>query len=317
MFHKCRSLNRRLNTVSAVLSFVVLCFQICNGWVSQTKPPLMFHCRSLSSKVFVSKRRVAVWSSNNGNDSAERTTFDQAGASLKDEEDQKRLADMGDNDVNPLYQSEKMDKLRERIQARTADLGIEKSQETADYIKARAEAAAEAGVPPAQMGGGEVFGGLDLSKISYDATESKGTWQEGDPSMLYDAKADLSTEDQEEADPVMKLPPTEQAFVEVTNSTFPGWVTAFQEVAFIILTAAISCVVIVNWDQFLRDFYKSLGFVPTAEDLQNYASRFDSLDLPEGWANNVPTQDLMNTVREGLGSASTMPDLTDSPSQFQ
>lgn len=299
--HQCRTLtlNRRLNTPSLVLLIFALCFHICVGWVAQPGSGLS------TSNVSVSKRRVTVWSSNNNNNGesssseVERTSFDQAGASLKDEEDQKRLDDMGNNDVNPLYQSDKMNKLRERIAARTADLGIEKSKETADYIKARAEAAADAGVPPGRMdGGGDMFGGLDLSQISYESkTESKGAWQEGDPSMLYDASKDLSKEDQEEADPTMKLEYPQQAVVEVTNSTFPGWITAFQEVGFIVLTAAISCVVIVNWDQFLRDNYKSLGMVPTAEDLQNYASRFDGLDLPD-WAVKGTTEDVMNTMRD-------------------
>jgi len=182
--------------------------------------------------------------------------------------------------------------MRAAIRARTADLGIEKSQVSADYIRAKKDQAIQAG-PGGQVDDNQ-FAGLDLSKISStpDAKSSGSKWKEDMPSMFYDPDDELTKEEQEEVDPVMKLNPIEQGLDELKNAKWPSFGSAFKEVGLLFLVVAVSAVIIIGWDKLLREIYTSFGFIPNKEDIQNYASRFEGLDLPSGWTDNMSDQDV-------------------------
>lgn len=250
---------------------------------------------------------------------SDRTTFDQAGASLIEEQDRKRMEEMGDFDANPAYQSDSIEKMRAAIKAKTAQLGLEKSKVSAAYIEARQERAQQAG-PPGQNTDPDTFAGLDLSKISTVKTGSSGApqsqksqWNEELPSMFYDPEDELTIEEQEEVDPIMKLGALEQGLNELKNAQWPNPGAALREVFLMLGVVALSAVLIIGWDKILRELYTTIGFIPTKEDIANYASRFDGLDLPQGWTNNMNDQDVsqfagaVQGATSGAGSAAAAP----------
>ena len=210
------------------------------------------------------------------------------------------------------YQQESIEKMRAAIRERTAGLGLEKSKVTADYI-ARKEKSAREGGPPgaAAQNDSNMFGGLDLSQIS-QVKQTTSDWDEDMPTMLYNPEDDLSREEQEEVDPVMLKNPVEQGLNELANAKWPDPLGALQRVALMFLIIILSTIVVTEWDTILRSVYTGLGFIPTADDIANYATRFDGLDLPDGWTSgmtDVDVQSYSDTLSNNAGSISGMPEL--------
>ena len=205
------------------------------------------------------------------------------------------------------YENDTAERVRAAIRERTAGLGIEKSQATADYI-ARKEEAARSGGPSSQSDP-NVFGGLDLSQIS--DTKLKGSqstdWSDDMPSMLYDPQKELTQEEQEEADPLMTKSIVEQYTYEISQSKFPTPVEALRQVGIMVIVVAFMTFLVFFWDKVLREVYTSIGFVPSEEALTNYASRFDGLDLPDGWMEGLDTSKLSDTASLGSSSSTSMP----------
>jgi hypothetical protein len=212
-----------------------------------------------------------------------------------------------------------MERMRAAIRARTAEMGLEKSRVSAQYVESRKERAVQAG--PAGQPSPDVFAGLDLSQISTERAppSSSSQWSEDMPSMFYDPEDDMTIEEQEEVDPIMKLNPVEQGLNELRNAKWPDLGSAFREVLLMVVVVAVSGALIIGWDKVLRELYTAAGFIPTKEEIANYASRFDGLDLPKGWTNNMSEQDVsafVDTVNANPQSlvpaetaTSTLPDL--------
>lgn len=203
------------------------------------------------------------------------------------------------------YQKDSMEALRAKIKERTENLGIEKSKVTADYIASREKAAMEGG-PPGGQQDTNMFGGLDLSQISQVKEAARSDWDESMPTMFYDPEAELSREEQEEADPTMLKNPIEQAWTELSESKWPDPLAALREVAVMFLVIGLSCFIVTSWDTVLRNLYTGFGFIPTKEDIANYASRFDGLDLPDGWTSGMTDVDVTSygdTISTKVGSA--------------
>ena len=205
--------------------------------------------------------------------------------------------------------------MRAVIRARTAEMGLEKSRVSAEYIESKKEKAIQSG--PSGQSDPDQFAGLDLSKISSERAPSSSSsqWTEDMPSMFYDPEDELTPEEQEEADPVMKLNPVDQGLNELRNAKWPDMGSALREVFLMLVVVALSAVLIIGWDKILRELYTSFGFIPTKEDIANYASRFDGLDLPTGWTNNMNEQDVssfadaVNVNQQSLPSPASLPDL--------
>jgi len=191
--------------------------------------------------------------------------------------------------------------MRAAIKARTAELGIEKSKVTADYIKAKTEAALQAG--PGGMSDPDQFGGLDLSQISSTKKRSSD-WNEDMPSMFYDPDEELTLEEREEIDPIMKKSPWEQAIHEMRLTKWPTMGAALKEVVLVLVLIAVTGVLVIYWDKFIREIYTSLKFIPTKEGIADYASRFDGLDLPKGWTDGMSEEDLAQFA-DKVNSATT------------
>lgn len=184
-----------------------------------------------------------------------------------------------------------MEQMREAIRARAESLDIEKSKVSADYVAAKTKAAQEAGSASAAEENSDMFGGLDLSQISSEKVGGSD-WDEELPNMFYDPEDDLSKEEQEEADPLMTKSFVEQATTEIGSSKWPGPLAALREVALMLVVVVITATIIIAWDQILRGVYTGFGFIPSADDLTNYATRFDGLDLPSGWTDNMNEDDV-------------------------
>ena len=177
-----------------------------------------------------------------------------------------------------------MNQVRAAIQARAKDLNLEKSEEDAEFFAARNRARLESGDP-------DSFAGLDLSQINSEKTGSS-QWDETMPSMLYDPEDDMTKEQQERADPLMTKSFIEQATTEIKGSEWPSFFKALRDVTLVFLLGGLTAAIVINWDTFLRNLYTGLGFIPSPEDMASYASRFDGLDLPDGWMDNMNEADV-------------------------
>jgi hypothetical protein len=191
--------------------------------------------------------------------------------------------------------------MRAAIRARTADLGIEKSKVSADYIQQKQNIAINAGSARAasEQSSQNVFAGLDLSQIS-DGTQVKrptstlwGDNEEDTPTMFFDPEEKLSESERAEIDPFMKKGILEQGLNELQNAKWPDWVSALREVVLMVFVIALTGFIIVGWDKVLRFVYTDvLHFIPSDDDLAKYASRFDGLNLPKGWTDNMNEADV-------------------------
>lgn len=210
------------------------------------------------------------------------------------------------------YQNDSIEKMRAAIRARTEDLGIEKSKVSADYIQSRQEKAVQAGAQQDREDqAGNTFGGVDLSKISNDGSGTTTQWDEDMPTMFFDPDEQLSEDEQKEVDPVMTKNVMEQGLNELTNAKWPTIGAAGREVVLMAAVVAFSGVLIIGADTLLRTLYTDvLKFIPSADELANYAQRFDGLDLPSGWMDNMSENDMasltdqVNTVGESSSSSS-------------
>ncbi|KAL7576363.1 hypothetical protein ACA910_018174 [Epithemia clementina (nom. ined.)] len=306
---------------------VILCLihNICEGWIATTNKFSQLH--AIHSTKFLSTvvgRQTKSWErflSDNGedvqenpqrpdddddDDTIQRTNFYQAGQSLTDQEEKKRLDLMGDYDL-PGYQNDSAERVRAAIRERTAGLGIKKSQATADYIRMKEEAAKAAG--PGGQSNPNIFGGLDLSQISDTKLKESGkssNWDEDMPSMFYDPEKELSKEEQEKADPLMTKSIIEQFTYELSQSRFPTPMEALRQVGVMIVVVGFSTLLIYVWDNLLRELYQYVGFVPSEQDLANYASRFEGLDLPDSWADGFDAtriKELSESADVGLSTS--------------
>lgn len=201
-----------------------------------------------------------------------------------------------------------METIRAAIRSRTAELGIEKSKVSEEFIAQREAAARAAGSARAKNEASESFGGLDLSQIR--TTPDATTVDDDLPSMFFEPEEQLSKEERAEADPVSELNVWQQALDELKQTKWPKPFAAFREVIVVLLIVAATCYMILSWDQFLRHVYTDwLHFIPTKEELANFSNRFDGLGLPEGWMNNMDSSDI-EKLSDSINSKSVvLPDL--------
>jgi len=193
------------------------------------------------------------------------------------------------------FQQETSERLRAAIRARTAELGMVEDQASKEYIAAREQAAIEAG--PGGPQNDQVFGGIDLSKIS--STQVDGDkWNEELPTMLYDPVDEMTQEEQEEADPLMTKPLLEQAQYELSEAKWPTAGGAVREVLTMFLVAAGSVFFIDKADELIRALMVKIHFSPTEQEVVNYMNRFDGLDLPSGLMDNVNEDSLANMATQ-------------------
>ena len=105
----------------------------------------------------------------------------------------------------------------------------------------------------------------------------------------------------EKADPDGQLGIAEQAMKEINAASWPTPTAALTRVALLIAIILGTAFAVVNWDNFLREFYTSLGFIPTPEDIMKGS---ENLALPDGWTNNMSEEDFMK-FQDEVGTAAS------------
>jgi hypothetical protein len=191
-----------------------------------------------------------------------------------------------------------MNQMREAIRARTAAMGLEKSQVSADYIAQRQQQAVNLGSASAvnQQLNQDTFAGLDLSQISTTKVPSQQRWGNDDeevPSMFYDPEDELTAEQRAEIDPMLQKGILEQGLNELKSTKWPDPIAALREVVLMFIVVAATGTLIIGWDKVLRFVYTDVvHFIPSAQDLADYLQRFDGLDLPPGWTDNMNDADI-------------------------
>lgn len=183
-------------------------------------------------------------------------------------------------------------RVREAIQQRTEALGIERSTVSVDAIKAAQERAKSA-IENRQSGADQ----LDLSQISLEAPRGD---DENVPAMFFEPEAEMTEEERVEADPDGQLSYPEQFMKEIGAATWPTPLAALKEVVVLIVVATTSCYLILGWDNFLRETYTNLGFIPRPEDIMKGS---EDMVLPDGWTNGMSEDDYMDFRNEASGES--------------
>eukprot|EP00544_Gedaniella_sp_CCMP2646_P012833 CAMPEP_0202491514 /NCGR_PEP_ID=MMETSP1361-20130828/8549_1 /ASSEMBLY_ACC=CAM_ASM_000849 /TAXON_ID=210615 /ORGANISM="Staurosira complex sp., Strain CCMP2646" /LENGTH=321 /DNA_ID=CAMNT_0049121575 /DNA_START=110 /DNA_END=1075 /DNA_ORIENTATION=+ len=218
------------------------------------------------------------------NNNKSRVSFDDAGRELVQQEDLARLEESGDFDTNPAYKSDSIEKMRQAIRDKTKEMGLEKSVLSKQVIQ-QASARAMRGESPNLNSNNA----LDLTKI-------RGNIPDNMPTVLYDPEDEMSSQERMEVDPVGQTSIFNQFQNELSNAKWPTMGAVFREVAIMIVVVAATAALIILWDAFLRDFYTNeLHFIPTKEELN---TRFEGLELPEGWTNMMADDDVANLPSE-------------------
>jgi hypothetical protein len=186
--------------------------------------------------------------------------------------------------------------MRKAIQERAKSLGVEKATLSQQYIDEQRQRALN---ERANRGSG-ARPTLDLSQISTGNEKSRGDskgnkWDENLPSMMYDPADYLTPEQQAEADQTGQLPLWEQFITEVNASKWPGFGSVVREIGVLTVVVCFSAVMIINLDSTLRQFYTSLGMLPTQEQINKPLL---DIDLPSGFTNNMNEDDLAKITAE-------------------
>ena len=183
--------------------------------------------------------------------------------------------------------------MREAIRQRAESLGIERSKVSVEAIQAAQERAKQA-VENKMSGATQ----LDLSQITSDGP--RGEQDENIPTMFFEPEAEMSEEEMREADPDGQLSFIEQTMKEIKAATWPTPGAVIKEVVLLLVVGALSTVIIINWDNLLREFYTSVGLIPTEEQIMKGT---ENLVLPDGWTNGMSEDDFMN-FREEMTTSS-------------
>jgi len=229
------------------------------------------------------------------------TSFEDAGKSIQDEDDEKSVAGMGDYDSNPAYSDDETARLRAAIRERTESMGLKKSVVSEDAQK-QLEERAKARVAAARSGESldDTFGGIDLSQISQEAP--RGSNADSLPSMFYEPESEMSKEEMAEADPVSQMSVYDQFIDTVQTATWPSGSRVIKDVAILVTTILLSGLILVGWDGLLRETYTNFGLIPTPEAVTQPT---DNLVLPDGWTDNMSEDDLMKFQDDTSSSSST------------
>jgi len=207
-----------------------------------------------------------------GDDAEKDMQFFDAEQAIKDQEDAERADARGNGSEqeNADFDAKKdsMAEMKARIQARAADMNIEKSVATAEAIK-RATARAQAGEAATTST-------VDLSKFSDD--------------LMENPEDELSKEQQEEIDKVGFMPFWEQAVDEFKNTKFPTLGATIKQAGLMAVIFVITATVILKTDEFLRIQYTDWGFIPKSGEILDYSD----LALPEGFTDQMTDVDLAN-----------------------
>lgn len=209
------------------------------------------------------------------------SSFEDAGVGLQEEDDQKRMGDMGDYDANPSYNSADIERFRRVIKERADALGIEESKMSQAAIQA-AQERAKAGI--VNLGSGQM---LDLTQITQTAPREK---DDDLPGFLYDPEDEMTEEEMKEADPDGQLSIPEWLAKEMAATSWPTPLAALKEVIVLVATIALTAGMIIGWDNVLRNAYTEAGFIPRPEDI---VQGTENLVLPQGWTDGMSEDDFM------------------------
>lgn len=178
-------------------------------------------------------------------------------------------------------------------------MGIERSTVSVEAIQAAQERAKTA--VENQMSGASQ---LDLTQISGEAP--RGEEGENVPAMFFEPEAEMTEEEMIEADPDGQLNFIDQTMKEIKASTWPTPGAVIKEVFILLLVGALSTVILVNWDNFLRDFYTNMGMIPKSEEIMKGT---ENMVLPDGWTNGMSEEDFMNFREEQSSSSPSVDQL--------
>lgn len=188
------------------------------------------------------------------------------------------------------------------MRQRTEALGIKKST-VSEQTKKELEQRAKQRAANRLAGGGaaddNTFGGIDLSQISQTAPRGP---DDNVPSMFYEPEQDMTEEEMKEADPVGQLPIMDQLMDTLNTATWPKPAAAAKDVVILVTTVALSALLLVGWDGFLRDTYTNFQFIPKPEEVTQPK---ENLVLPDGWTDNMSEEDLLKfqDAAAAMGSA--------------
>eukprot|EP00539_Tryblionella_compressa_P001604 CAMPEP_0178745940 /NCGR_PEP_ID=MMETSP0744-20121128/7555_1 /TAXON_ID=913974 /ORGANISM="Nitzschia punctata, Strain CCMP561" /LENGTH=297 /DNA_ID=CAMNT_0020399141 /DNA_START=209 /DNA_END=1102 /DNA_ORIENTATION=- len=212
-----------------------------------------------STRIFLSQ-----WDDDEEEVATSRASFDEAGESLKKQEDDEKMDAVGDFDANPSYSDQTVEQIREAIKRRADSLGIERSVEDVE-AKKEAEERARAQMEAKLSGSGQLEQLLDLSKIS---SQGPREIDPNLPSMFYEPESEMTEQQIKEADPVGQMPYIEQFFNVIGRAEWPSFFDATKDVFVLLTSVVVSASLIVGWDSIVRYGLTKYDYLPSEEEVQ-------------------------------------------------
>lgn len=220
-------------------------------------------------------------------------SFDAASDSLLKAQEKADLEESGFDESVAGSSGEAADRIRAAIQARSADLGMEESEESKKAVEEAAERARQ-NILNQQSG-------LDLSQISDGSKEKLNVY--------YEPEDDMTEEEMKEADVLGQQPFLEQMSYEIGESTFPDPLAVTIKIVILAVSAVLSAIGVVNWDRAVRAFYKGQGILPTAEDIAN--AQQSGMQMAQELSNPTGAAAAVKAAAESAASSGlNLPDLS-------
>lgn len=242
-------------------------------------------------------------------DDTERKSFEEAGISLSEQQDQERMDAVGDSDFDNTgsQETDDLEKMRAAIRARASDMGLERKGLDDEYV----EAARARALSRRDNARGAGNSDLDLSQIS-DGNQRQDEWdadkKENKRGVLQKAGDSLTEEEKLAAYPNGALPKTEQFWEEFKLVQWPTFQESLIDLVLVVVILFGMIFLIDFMDTTIRHFFTDIIHILPRDD--EIPTSLEGLDLPAGFMNGMSEDDLASF--NGLGSSADVSTMSQS-----
>mmetsp|Transcript_16597 Transcript_16597/g.30194 ORF Transcript_16597/g.30194 Transcript_16597/m.30194 type:complete len:305 (-) Transcript_16597:392-1306(-) len=240
-----------------------------------------------------------------GEGAGDNMSYEDAETAIRDEDDLIRLERSGgaDDEFTKKFNAKKTeyDAMRDRIRARTADMGIAKSVATAEAI-AEANRRAQSG---------EKAGESELNMSVFAEKTPAASFADADAGanpMLDDGTDSLTDEEKKEIDKIAQLNFFDQAKSEFSFAKWPSISATLKLAAAMFVLFLFTAGFILKADEIIRLTFTNVGLIPRPDQIYDYSE----LQLPDNWmmdGGNQAIDGVADAVKGAASASKSLPDL--------
>lgn len=293
---------RRTNLLSSGLLLVATIASSATAFSPARSSFLITTQRTVEALAPRSADCLVVFSTPPTEEDAGDLSYEDAETAIRDEDDRIRLERSGgaDDEFTKKYEAKKTeyDAMRDRIRARTADMGIAKSVATAEAI-AEANRRAQSG---------EKAGESELNMSVFAETPAAVFADANANPMLDDGTDSLTDEEKKEIDKIAQLNFFEQAKSEFSFAKWPSISATLKLAAAMFFLFLFTAGFILKADEVIRTVFTDVGLIPRPDQIYDYSE----LQLPDNWmmdGGNQGIDGVADAVKSAAGASQSLPDL--------